>query len=106
MNHLESVCPTGFLAVEHALTMRPGQRHRPTWMREDVARQEIAECEGRARQGDPSAARRLAELFELLLDDEQASSWWLCAAALGDPDAVDIVNYGLLPVHRTRVDWE
>jgi len=40
-----------------------------------------------AHRGDASAARRAAELLELLCREQEAVEWWHRAAAAGDPDA-------------------
>jgi hypothetical protein len=44
------------------------------------------------KEGDPRSARRVAELYELHEDDENARTWWHVAAGLGDPDAIDYVK--------------
>src|SRR5262249_31667559 len=46
----------------------------------------------RAEAGDPSSARRVAELLELAGHDAVAAIWWGRAAQLGEPDAVDYVE--------------
>jgi hypothetical protein len=52
----------------------------------------LAKCIGLAEEGDPSSARRAAELFELAGFDTEAAAWWRRAAELGDPDAIDYVE--------------
>uniref|UniRef100_UPI003F497CE9 hypothetical protein n=1 Tax=Amycolatopsis sp. CA-082387 TaxID=3239918 RepID=UPI003F497CE9 len=47
----------------------------------------------RAEQGDASAARRVAELLELMNRDEDAAGWWRRAGSLGDAAAVAYVKY-------------
>ena len=42
--------------------------------------------------GDPAAARRAAELFELFERYGAARWWWRTAAEMGDPDAIDYVR--------------
>jgi len=54
---------------------------------------ELSRCVERAeKEEDASSARRAAELFELIEDDENAKVWWHRAANLGDPDAIDYVR--------------
>lgn len=40
----------------------------------------------------PEQKRRVAELYELLGDNETAYVWWGWAAAAGDQDAIDMVE--------------
>lgn len=40
----------------------------------------------------PHQKRRVAELYELLGDDETAFVWWGWAAAAGDPDAIGMME--------------
>jgi TPR repeat protein len=46
-----------------------------------------------ADQGDPAAARRVAELYEVIDDgiSPNAKRWWYRAAQMGDLDARDYV---------------
>ncbi|MFD4190804.1 hypothetical protein [Amycolatopsis thermoflava] len=48
-----------------------------------------------AHEGDAEAARRAAELYDLLDNEETAEQWWRLAAALGDQDAIDYVDHFL-----------
>ena len=45
-----------------------------------------------AEGGDAASARRVAELYELLDQIDTANTWWLRAAEMGDPDAVEYVR--------------
>ncbi|WP_148088815.1 hypothetical protein [Saccharothrix texasensis] len=45
-----------------------------------------------AQRGDPSSARRVAEILEFLGEEEESAAWWLRAAHLGDPDALDYLQ--------------
>lgn len=51
-------------------------------------RQSIADAE----RGVPTAARRAAELLELIDRDSDAAAMWRYAAELGEPDAIDYVG--------------
>jgi hypothetical protein len=53
---------------------------------------ELRRCVRGAEAGDPSSARRVAELLELAGQDADAAAWWYLAADLGDPDAIDYVS--------------
>lgn len=58
-----------------------------------------------AAVGDAAAARRVAELCELIDTHEEAAAWWHRAAELGDGDAEAYVRHILArkePVHRAR----
>jgi len=52
----------------------------------------MADHLARARSGDPSSTRRVAELLERAGHDAAAVLWWGRAAQLGDPDAIDYVD--------------
>ncbi|GLY54843.1 hypothetical protein Lesp01_84980 [Lentzea sp. NBRC 102530] len=54
---------------------------------------ELHEVRSKASFGDAESARRTAELYELLDQDDVAAKWWHEAARLGDPDAIDYVNH-------------
>jgi hypothetical protein len=62
-------------------------------------RSELAFLTGLA-EPSPEQKRRIAELYELLGDDETAYVWWGYAAAAGDRDAIDMVE--LLNEQRGR----
>lgn len=47
------------------------------------------------REGQPQAARRVAELLELNGETDVAAQWWLLAASLGDEDATAYVAHCL-----------
>jgi len=53
---------------------------------------ELAQCVKRGEDGDPTSARRAAELFELIEDYKDAVAWWHRAAELGDRDAINYVR--------------
>jgi len=53
---------------------------------------ELHRCVRCAVAGDPSSARRVAELLEVAGFDELAALWWGRAAELGDPDAADYLE--------------
>lgn len=53
---------------------------------------EVRRCIRDAEAGDPSSARRVAELLELAGHDSEAAVWWHLAAKLGDLDAIDYVR--------------
>ena len=55
------------------------------WRHELSSLTELAEA-------SPVQKRRVAELYELLDDDETAYVWWGYAAAAGDRDAIDMVE--------------
>lgn len=50
------------------------------------------QCARKAAEGDAAAACRLAEIYELLGDEDKANTWWRTAAELGDQDAIDYVR--------------
>ena len=56
---------------------------------------ELAEAQREGEAGDPSSARRTAELLEAVEDFAGAQRWWHHAAALGDRDAINYVRYVL-----------
>ena len=53
---------------------------------------ELERLKEQAEGGDACSARRVAELFELINDLDQANDWWYRAARLGDLDAVEYVQ--------------
>ncbi len=63
---------------------------------------EIAFHHLHAAAGDAAAARRVAELYELINSHEDATAWWHRAAELGDPDAEAYVRHILTPDQETR----
>lgn len=65
---------------------------RPTERSENWPADELAEALQHAEAGDPSSARRAAELLELVEDFSAAQTWWHRAAALGDRDAINYVR--------------
>jgi len=54
---------------------------------------ELQEVRSKASFGDAKSARRTAELYELLDQDDEAAKWWHEAARLGDQDAIDYVSH-------------
>ncbi|WP_435581528.1 hypothetical protein [Amycolatopsis thermoflava] len=60
-----------------------------------TAQAELELCRRYADEGDATAARRAAELSDLLDNEEAAERWWHLAAALGDQDAIDYVGHFL-----------
>ncbi|MEV0035214.1 hypothetical protein [Streptomyces sp. NPDC050804] len=52
----------------------------------------LDEYKRHAEQGDAGAARRVAELLEVVDEVAKAEQWWRLAADLGDPDAIDYVD--------------
>uniref|UniRef100_UPI003F49238F hypothetical protein n=1 Tax=Saccharothrix espanaensis TaxID=103731 RepID=UPI003F49238F len=60
-----------------------------------------------ARRGDGASARRVAEIMEFLGMEDESKAWWSAAAALGDPDAIDCMDYeiaaGELPQFIRRI---
>jgi hypothetical protein len=65
---------------------------RPTERSDQWPADELAESQKRGEAGDPSSARRTAELLELVEDFSGARTWWHRAAALGDRDAINYVR--------------
>lgn len=84
---------------DHDVSGLPGGRgtSRPIeqWISPEKLRQQMAEHQPRAEQGDPGSARRMAELHEALHEFDTADAWWHVAAKLGDEDAQDHVEYNL-----------
>jgi hypothetical protein len=65
-------------------------------------RSEIAFHQLQAAAGDAAAARRVAELCELINSHEDAAAWWHRAAELGDANAEAYVRYTLTPEKQDR----
>lgn len=65
---------------------------RPTERSENWPANELAETLRHGEAGDPSSARRAAELLELVEDFPAAQKWWHRAATLGDRDAINYVR--------------
>lgn len=73
-------------------------------VRSRVPEGEIAALQQLAGEGQPQAARRVAELLELDGKTEEATQWWRRAAALGDEDATAYVAYCLQGAVGSELD--